>query len=82
MSHPVRPDSYIAMDNFYTVTVYEKGAEIIRMYFTILGKEGFRKGMDLYFERHDGQAVTCEEFLSAMADANDADLSGLLKWYG
>lgn len=55
MSHPVRPDSYIKMDNFYTVTVYEKGAEIIRMYQTLLGKEGFRKGMDLYFKRHDGQ---------------------------
>jgi aminopeptidase N len=55
MAHPVRPDSYIKMDNFYTVTVYEKGAEVVRLYETLLGKEGFRKGMDLYFERHDGQ---------------------------
>ena len=57
MAHPIRPESYIAMDNFYTVTVYNKGAEVIRMYRTLLGAEGFRKGMDLYFERHDGQAL-------------------------
>ena len=63
MSHPIRPDSYISMDNFYTSTVYNKGAEIIRMYHTLLGHDGFRKGMDLYFERHDGQAVTCDDFL-------------------
>uniref|UniRef100_A0A061S086 Aminopeptidase N n=1 Tax=Tetraselmis sp. GSL018 TaxID=582737 RepID=A0A061S086_9CHLO len=82
MRHPVRPESYIKMENFYTVTVYEKGAEVIRMYATLLGKEGFRKGMDLYFERHDGQAVTCDDFLAAMADANGADLSDLSVWYG
>ncbi|KAK9814410.1 hypothetical protein WJX72_005522 [[Myrmecia] bisecta] len=82
MAHPIRPDSYIKMDNFYTLTVYEKGAEIIRMYHTLLGKEGFRKGMDLYFERHDGQAVQCDDFLAAMADANSTDLSGIARWYG
>jgi aminopeptidase N len=63
MAHPIRPESYIKMDNFYTVTVYEKGAEVVRMYDTLLGKQGFRDGMDLYFERHDGQAVTCDDFL-------------------
>ena len=81
MSHPIRPDSYIAMDNFYTATVYRKGAEIIRMYETLLGTGGFRKGMDLYFERHDGQAVTCDDFLAAMADANGADLKQFARWY-
>ena len=60
MAHPIRPESYIAMDNFYTSTVYEKGAEVIRMYEALLGRDGFRKGMDLYWERHDGQAVTCD----------------------
>jgi aminopeptidase N len=80
MSHPIRPDSYISMDNFYTSTVYNKGAEIIRMYQTLLGKDGFRKGMDLYFERHDGSAVTCDDFLSAMADANGVDLSQFSLW--
>ncbi|EFJ30604.1 hypothetical protein SELMODRAFT_409116 [Selaginella moellendorffii] len=69
------------MDNFYTVTVYEKGAEVVRMYQTLLGKDGFRKGMDLYFERHDGQAVTCEDFFAAMRDANSANLSVFLRWY-
>ncbi|GMH42507.1 hypothetical protein BSKO_10426 [Bryopsis sp. KO-2023] len=82
MSHPIRPDSYIKMDNFYTLTVYEKGAEIIRLYQTVLGVDGFRKGLDLYFERHDGSAVTCDDFLAAMADANGKDLSSLAKWYG
>jgi aminopeptidase N len=81
MSHPIRPDSYISMDNFYTATVYSKGAEIIRMYQTLLGVEGFRKGMDLYFERHDGSAVTCDDFLSAMADANNVDLDQFALWY-
>jgi len=84
MAHPIRPESYIAMDNFYTVTVYNKGAEVIRMYRTLLGAEGFRKGMDLYFERHDGQAVTCDDFRAALSDANGA--SHLLgphfeRWY-
>jgi len=81
MAHPIRPDSYIKMDNFYTVTVYEKGAEVVRLYASLLGKEGFRKGMDLYFKRHDGHAVTCDDFLAAMADANEADLSALGRWY-
>ncbi len=81
MSHPIRPESYLAMDNFYTVTVYNKGAEVIRMYRTLLGADGFRKGMDLYFERHDGQAVTCDDFRAAMADANGKDLSQFELWY-
>ncbi|GMH38910.1 hypothetical protein BSKO_06808 [Bryopsis sp. KO-2023] len=81
MAHPIRPDSYMKMDNFYTGTVYRKGATIIGLYQTILGVDGFRKGMDLYFERHDGQAVTCDDFLAAMADANGKDLSSLAKWY-
>ncbi|KAK9918305.1 hypothetical protein WJX75_003036 [Coccomyxa subellipsoidea] len=81
MAHPIRPDSYIKMDNFYTLTVYEKGAEIVRLYQTLLGKDGFRKGMDLYFKRHDGQAVTCDDFRNAMADANGQDLSAFAAWY-
>ena len=81
MSHPIRPESYISMDNFYTSTVYSNGAEVIRMYRTLLGKDGFRKGMDLYFHRHDGSAVTCDDFLSAMADANSVDLSQFKLWY-
>jgi aminopeptidase N len=80
-AHPIRPDSYIEMNNFYTVTVYEKGAEVVRMYQTLLGREGFRKGMDLYFKRHDGQAVTCDDFRAAMADANGADLEQFALWY-
>lgn len=80
-AHPVRPDSYVKMDNFYTSTVYEKGATVVRMYQTLLGRDGFRKGMDLYFERHDGDAVTCDDFLAAMADANGVDLAGLGRWY-
>lgn len=81
MAHPIRPESYIAMDNFYTSTVYIKGAEVVRMYRTLLGEAGFRKGMDLYFERHDGQAVTCDDFRAAMADANGRDLSRFERWY-
>lgn len=81
MAHPIRPDSYIKMDNFYTVTVYEKGAEVVRLYNTLLGKEGFRKGMDLYFKRHDGSAVTCDDFLAAMADANGVNLDAMKNWY-
>ena len=81
MSHPIRPESYIAMDNFYTATVYEKGAQVIGMYASLLGKDGFRKGMDLYFERHDGQAVTCDDFRAAMADANGRDLAQFERWY-
>ncbi|XP_023752765.1 puromycin-sensitive aminopeptidase [Lactuca sativa] len=81
MAHPVRPHSYIKMDNFYTVTVYQKGAEVVRMYKTLLGSEGFWKGTDLYFERHDGQAVTCEDFFAAMRDANNTDFANFLLWY-
>merc|ERR1712125_258964 len=81
MKHPIRPDSYISMDNFYTATVYSKGAEVIRMYETLLGRDGFRKGMDLYFQRHDGQAVSCDDFRAAMADANKCDLEQFERWY-
>ena len=81
MAHPVRPDSYIEINNFYTLTVYEKGAEVIRMMHTLLGPEGFRRGMDLYFARHDGQAVTCDDFVAAMEDANGADLTQFRLWY-
>jgi len=81
MAHPIRPESYISMDNFYTATVYEKGSEVIRMYEALLGREGFRRGMDLYFDRHDGQAVTCDDFRSAMADANGRDLDQFERWY-
>jgi len=80
-AHPVRPKSYIEINNFYTVTVYEKGAEVVRMYHSLLGAEGFRKGMDLYFERHDGQAVTTDDFCAAMADANSVDLGQFKRWY-
>lgn len=81
MSHSVRPDSYIEINNFYTLTVYEKGSEVVRMYHTLLGEEGFQKGMKLYFQRHDGQAVSCNDFRMAMADANDVDLSQFELWY-
>ncbi len=81
MAHPVRPDSYIEINNFYTVTIYNKGAEVIRMMQTLLGRDGFRRGMDWYFQRHDGQAVTCDDFVAALADANGADLSQFKRWY-
>ena len=81
MAHPIRPDSYQEINNFYTVTVYEKGAEVIRMLHTLVGEAGFRKGMDLYFKRHDGQAVTCDDFLAAIADANSKDFSQFSRWY-
>jgi len=81
MQHPIQPQSYIEMNNFYTMTVYEKGAEVVRLYHTILGEEGFQKGMKLYFERHDGQAVRVEDFRNAMADANGVDLSQMHNWY-
>ena len=81
MAHPVRPDSFIEISNFYTVTVYEKGAEVVRMIHTLLGPEKFRQGSDLYFERHDGQAVTCEDFVSAMEDASGVDLGQFRLWY-
>jgi len=81
LAHPVRPDSYIEISNFYTATVYNKGAELIRMMHTMLGEAKFRAGCDLYFDRHDGQAVTCEDFVKAMEEANDADLSQFRLWY-
>ncbi len=81
LSHPIRPDSYIEVNNFYTLTVYEKGAEVVRMIRTLLGEEGFRKGSDLYFQRHDGQAVTCDDFVKAMEAANDFDLGQFRNWY-
>lgn len=81
MAHPIRPDSYIEINNFYTLTVYEKGAEVVRMIHTLLGEQRFRQGSDLYFERHDGQAVTTEDFVRAMEDANQMDLSQFRLWY-
>ena len=81
MAHAVRPESFIEISNFYTLTVYEKGSEVVRMIHSLLGAEGFRKGSDLYFERHDGQAVTCDDFIKAMEDANGADLSQFKRWY-
>ncbi len=81
MAHPIRPEAYIEMNNFYTSTVYEKGAEVVGMYKTLLGEDGFLAGMKLYFERHDGQAVTCDDFRAAMADANQVDLSQFEHWY-
>ncbi|MDQ2821284.1 MAG: aminopeptidase N [Pseudomonadota bacterium] len=81
MAHPVRPDSFVEINNFYTVTVYEKGAEVVRMYQTLVGRDGFRKGMDLYFQRHDEQAVTCDDFRAAMADANQRDFNQFERWY-
>ncbi len=81
LAHPIRPDNYIEIDNFYTMTVYEKGAEVIRMMNTLLGPEAYRKGTDLYFERHDGQAVTCDDFVQAMQDAGGLDLEHFKLWY-
>ncbi|MCV2402751.1 aminopeptidase N [Marinomonas sp. C2222] len=81
MAHPVRPASFIEISNFYTLTVYEKGSEIVRMIHTLLGAEKFRAGSDLYFERHDGQAVTCDDFVSAMEDASGVDLTHFKRWY-
>ncbi|WP_049256515.1 aminopeptidase N [Neisseria bacilliformis] len=81
MAHPVRPASYEDMNNFYTMTVYEKGAEVVRMYHTFLGEAGFQNGMKLYFQRHDGQAVTCDDFRAAMADADGFDFNRFALWY-
>ena len=81
MAHPIRPASYAEINNFYTATVYNKGAEVIRMIHTLLGEDGFRAGMDLYFARHDGQAVTCEDFVAAMQDASGVDLAQFRRWY-
>lgn len=82
LAHPVRPSEYREINNFYTATVYEKGAELVRMQAGRLGPDGFRKGTDLYFERHDGEAATIEDFLAALGDANDIDLTPYLAWYG
>jgi len=81
MAHPIRPASFVEINNFYTSTVYEKGAEVIRMIQTLIGREGFRKGMDEYFRRHDGQAVTCEDFVAAMAAASGFDFTQFMRWY-
>lgn len=81
MAHPVRPESYQEINNFYTTTIYNKGAEVIRMQHTLLGAERYRKGMDLYFKRHDGQAVTIDDFVAAMEDANGLDLTQFKRWY-
>ena len=81
LAHPIRPDSYIEINNFYTATVYEKGAEVIRMLSRLIGWEDFRKGIDLYFERHDGTAATCDDFIDAMADASGKNLSLFRRWY-
>jgi aminopeptidase N len=81
MQHPVRPQSYVEIRNFYTMTVYEKGAEVVRMQHTLLGEEKFQAGMRLYFKRHDGQAVTCDDFVQAMQDASGVDLGQFRRWY-
>ncbi|MFI8580242.1 aminopeptidase N [Ectopseudomonas khazarica] len=81
MAHPVRPDAYMEISNFYTLTIYEKGSEVLRMIHTLLGPELFRKGSDLYFERYDGQAVTCDDFVKAMEDASGIDLTQFKRWY-
>jgi aminopeptidase N len=81
LAHPVQPDHYIQIDNFYTPTVYNKGAEVVRMIQTLVGRAGFRKGMDLYFARHDNHAVTIEDFVAAMADANSIDFGQFIRWY-
>lgn len=81
MAHPIRPDQVIEMNNFYTLTVYEKGSEVIRMMHTLLGEENFQKGMKLYFDRHDGSAATCDDFVQAMEDASNVDLSQFRRWY-
>lgn len=81
MAHPIRPEQVVEMNNFYTLTVYEKGAEVIRMLHTLLGKENFRLGMDLYFKRFDGMAVTCDDFINAMSDAANKDLTQFKRWY-
>jgi aminopeptidase N len=81
LAHPIRPEAYIEINNFYTLTVYEKGAEVVRMLHTLLGAAGFRKGCNLYFQRHDGQAVTCEDFVKALEDANGVELEQFRRWY-
>uniref|UniRef100_UPI0013D8E77B M1 family aminopeptidase n=1 Tax=Serratia marcescens TaxID=615 RepID=UPI0013D8E77B len=80
-AHPVRPDSYIEISNFYTATIYNKGAEVIRMMSTILGREKFRAATDLYFDRFDGTAATCEDFVRCMEEAGGVDLTQFRRWY-
>jgi len=81
LAHPIRPDHYVEIANFYTATIYNKGAEVIRMLATLLGEDGYRRGADLYFDRHDGEAVTCEDWILAMEDANGVDLAAFRLWY-
>ncbi|MDM1708590.1 aminopeptidase N [Thiopseudomonas alkaliphila] len=81
MAHPVRPEEYLEISNFYTLTIYEKGAEVVRMIHTLLGEKAFRQGSDLYFARHDGQAVTCDDFIAAMQEASGQDLTQFKRWY-
>ena len=81
LSHPIRPDSFVEINNFYTLTIYEKGAEVVRMLHTLLGESGFRKGCDLYFDRHDGEAVTTEDFVAALEDANGVNFDQFKRWY-
>jgi aminopeptidase N len=81
LAHPIRPDSFVEINNFYTLTIYEKGAEVVRMLHTLLGEDGFRKGCDLYFDRHDGQAVTTDDFVKALEDANDVNFEQFKRWY-
>ena len=81
LAHPIRPDSYIEINNFYTLTIYEKGAEVVRMLHSLLGAKGFRKGTDLYFQRHDGQAVTTDDFVKSMEAASQQDLGQFRLWY-
>ena len=81
LAHPVRPELYHEINNFYTATVYEKGAEVVRMIKTLLGPDAFRKGMDLYFERHDGEAATIEQFVQCFADASGKDFTQFMRWY-
>lgn len=81
MAHPIRPDKVIEMNNFYTLTVYEKGSEVIRMIHTLLGEEQFQAGMQLYVHRHDGSAATCDDFVQAMEDASNVDLTLFRRWY-
>ena len=81
LAHPVRPETYKEINNFYTSTVYEKGAEVVRMVQTLIGREKFRAGMDLYFARHDGEAATVEQFIQCFADASGRDMTQFMRWY-
>jgi aminopeptidase N len=81
LAHPIRPDRYIEINNFYTGTVYQKGAEVIRMIHTMIGEDAYRRGIDLYFERHDGQAVTCEDFVACMEESSGRDFGQFMRWY-